>query len=441
MHDEKLNTRSFARRASPRKDRLPPTYESGLFCHTCQTNQMLLTNLLSNYLPPPDDPEYMRRVQMLPEYQRSVETRYPPVCAECLPTVEDEIRKRDHMARTRALGRILGESRGSVRRRRVPTTQQQKDKLDKELTMWRARGYLWFGSLLCTMVGYLIVACGYNITRVPTMLRPLIPARAQFQGRAVRIRGKKEYSILQLVAWFPGVLLPLFSLIYCSASLGLELMILIRSCIVLRLQQPPAVRLTGAKSREQISPTPSVASSRAVTPAEPDFLASLSLSSKPVLPPPMATNPIFGHPSLPLVVPSSTTSPPSTGPIRESSVTMDIEDDDDIRDPDAMDWSPIKPPSPENARSTAMREDESWLRPQRFFAPEEPTGLENLFARTIRLADTSEQGTQGGRARSSSQRRFAWSWQWAVMLCIVPIVGVSYKAWELHKGKTIFTEI
>ncbi len=75
MHDESLNTISFARRgthiasaltsadgpkqvflpvASPRKDRLPSTHRSTSFCHACQTNQMLLQNLLANYLPPPD---------------------------------------------------------------------------------------------------------------------------------------------------------------------------------------------------------------------------------------------------------------------------------------------------------------------------------------------------------------------------------------------------
>ena len=73
MHDEKMNARSFAKRgvsrshrppfrvatydpgvASPRKDRLPTAYGQSLFCRTCQTNQMLISNLLSNYLPPPD---------------------------------------------------------------------------------------------------------------------------------------------------------------------------------------------------------------------------------------------------------------------------------------------------------------------------------------------------------------------------------------------------
>jgi hypothetical protein len=67
MHDEALNSRSFAKRASPSKDRLPTIYgHLGPFCHTCQTNQMLLVNLLSNYLPPPDVCLFM---QLAPSFQ------------------------------------------------------------------------------------------------------------------------------------------------------------------------------------------------------------------------------------------------------------------------------------------------------------------------------------------------------------------------------------
>lgn len=70
MYDENLNKDSFAKRgtfrsvclktqltfiaASPRRDRFPTSYGPGPFCHTCQTNQMLLMNLLSSYLPPPE---------------------------------------------------------------------------------------------------------------------------------------------------------------------------------------------------------------------------------------------------------------------------------------------------------------------------------------------------------------------------------------------------
>ena len=89
---------------------------------------------------------------------------------------------------------------------------------------------------------------------------------------------------------------------------------------------------------------------------------------------------------------------------------MDIEDDDEApsprkRDPDAMDWTPTLP-SPEkpnhmlNGKGQARYYDDgSWLRPQRFFAPEEPTGLEGLFSTTIKLSD-DEQATADARARA-----------------------------------------
>lgn len=60
-------------------------------------------------------------------------------------------------------------------------------------------------------------------------------------------------------------------------------------------------------------------------------------------------------------------------------------------DPDAMDWSPTSSPVKRKARPPHIKRDNddgSWLRPQKFFAPEEPTGLENLFERTIKLVDT-----------------------------------------------------
>lgn len=72
MHDEAMNHLSFAKRGAlyarvvlspytdlsiiglPRQDVIPTSYGSGPFCHSCQTNQMLIINLLSNYLPPPE---------------------------------------------------------------------------------------------------------------------------------------------------------------------------------------------------------------------------------------------------------------------------------------------------------------------------------------------------------------------------------------------------
>jgi hypothetical protein len=194
MHDESLNSHSFAKRgnspflgcllssscydpASPSKDRLPTAYGKGPFCHTCQTNQMLLVNLLSCYLPHPDvcfmsaspfnhvpeklvqSPDYRRRLNKLPEYRESLHARYPPVCDACLPAVEEEIQSKDHMARTKALGGWLKESKGKDKHRRTVATVKDRDHLSLEIFAWRARGVLWAASLTAANLGYAAGTC------------------------------------------------------------------------------------------------------------------------------------------------------------------------------------------------------------------------------------------------------------------------------------------
>ncbi|EJF66801.1 hypothetical protein DICSQDRAFT_95566 [Dichomitus squalens LYAD-421 SS1] len=483
MHDENLNARSFARRASPRKDRLPTTYGNASFCHTCQTNQMLLQNLLANYLPPPDDPEYENRLELLPEYQRSIEVRYPPVCTNCMPTVEEEIRKKDQMARVRALGSALRNTKGTDNRRRTSATRKERDKLERELRLWRIRGCLWAASAACAIAGYASITATYHLVSLPESFPPFLLSlvlisifwtgwdrtyatvrRYQFQGRAVRVHGKQQYNALQLMAWFArlatATLLVLPRLkpsldavhlwtdplahcarIYTGTMLVCEISTLLACAFVLKVQHPPPVRLVDSKGRlRQLSATPSLSSSRDVTPVapEPDMLSTLTLSNKPVLSAPSVQNPIFGMPSLHTAA-SQASPPPRTNSAAPRSPDMDVDmDDDDDRepDPDAMDIdraSPVK-----------QRNDEgSWLRPQRFFAPEEPTGLETLFARTIRLVDTSDQNERAarsadGRRYASSRKtgRFLRNWRIWLTLSVVPLLAVGYKAWDVYRRRS-----
>ncbi|KAI9065838.1 hypothetical protein FKP32DRAFT_1646859 [Trametes sanguinea] len=486
MHDENLNARSFAKRASPRKDRFPSSYGNTVFCHTCQTNQMLINNLLSNYLPLPDDPEYESRLATLPEYRLSVERRYPPICPNCLPAVEEEIRKRDHMARVRALGGALKTTRGTDSRRRSSATQKERDKLERELKAWKIRGCLWVGTLVCALAGHLSIAASYHPFSVPNQLVPALPPlvvvsilwtawnptfatfrRSQFQGRAVRVHGRKTYNALQLTAWAlrlsTTVALAMarykpdtdyFGLwrnprsqharIFASVMLACELIILLWSHLILKVQHPPPVRLIDSKSHlRALSATPSLpsSSSRDVTPAvpEPDLIASLTLSNKPVVAAPPAFNPVFGLPSL--ATAAAPASPPrrptSTSP-RPPNLDVDMDDDDDDRDPDAMDIDPSSP-----VKRPGRDDDGSWLRPQRFFAPEEPTGLEHLFARTIRLVDNSDQGADGQGASRRGQRSQAWmrwlarSWPVIVALILVPLVAAAaYRFWDVRRRKS-----
>lgn len=95
---------------------------------------------------------------MLPEYRESLYDRYPPVCASCTPLVEEEIKRKDNMARTRALGGWLRESKGKETQRRI-SGQKPREAISVELAAWRVRGCLWVATMLAAVVGDF--ACGY----------------------------------------------------------------------------------------------------------------------------------------------------------------------------------------------------------------------------------------------------------------------------------------
>ncbi|KAG5647583.1 hypothetical protein DXG03_008936 [Asterophora parasitica] len=145
--------------------------------------------------------------------------------------------------------------------------------------------------------------------------------------------------------------------------------------MVLRLHQPPAIRLLDTHAHKPSvsrSATPHT-SSRADSPAlglgrpppshDPEFLAALSLSSKPIMTP---TTPVFGLPSL-----LSSVTPAAAA---------------EVLDADAMDWTPTGTFG-SKGKATQEPDDGSWLRPQRFFAPEKPTGLEGLFEQALMVVD------------------------------------------------------
>ncbi|KIJ21898.1 hypothetical protein PAXINDRAFT_105505 [Paxillus involutus ATCC 200175] len=417
MHDEKLNTKSFAKRASPSKDRLPSMYGTGQFCHTCQTNQMLLVNLLSNYLPPPRHPDYAKRLEQLPAYRESLNVRYPPVCENCSPAVEDEIQRKNQMARTEALGGWLKESKGKDRQRQVSGTEREREKVESQLAVWRLRGALWWTTLICVVASHAAAIQEYSFPRMLVRAVPVLPVfsllslfytawdptyyhfkKARVQGRDIRVKGKTRYIVLQMIAWFSRLTTSILLVlawhsssrdylrtstypsshrirIYCSISLLVEISVLFSSFAILHLQRPPPIRLidtSGQSSSARVTPELSSHSARASpmpsAPAasEPDLIASLTLSSKPVISP---TNPIFGHPSL---------LPSTAGPTALQGSPIKV---DGSLDEDAMDWTPTNP-SPIKPKRLVDNDNGSWLRPQRFFPPERPTGLETLFANT-----------------------------------------------------------
>jgi hypothetical protein len=173
---------------------------------------------------------------MLPEYQISIEQRYPPVCSSCLPAVEDEIRNRNHMARTNAFGRWLSQSKG--KRKKAALTNDDAAKFDRDIRLWKCRGCLWVMALCMSIAGhssglhqslpclpfhlisYVVSLFGCRImptATFPSRLLPiaavvLFPAayswnpthapikRAKHQGRDLRLQGGTAY-IASLFRW------------------------------------------------------------------------------------------------------------------------------------------------------------------------------------------------------------------------------------------------
>ncbi|KAJ7102090.1 Ima1 N-terminal domain-containing protein [Mycena belliarum] len=444
MHDENLNSKAFSKRSMPRKDRLPTIYGPGVFCHTCQTNQMLLVNLLANYLPPPGSPESERRMQTLDEYRESLHLRYPPVCESCRPAVEEEIRRKDAMARTQALGGWLNQTKGKSRQRQTSQTIQEPDKLP-EMVVWRLRGCLWAATLTASILCSASAALGYRPFRSLSFVLPGLPVlavlsifwaawdptyssfrSARMQGRDVRVRGKTKHITLQMLSWTSRLITSIIlaahwsrrtdvlhlsqfpsarGRLYFTFYLVVELCAAFLSFFILRLQQPPAIRLIdttthrrdSSRSRSQ-TPNPNT---HVNSPApEADLMAGLSFSSRPVMTP---QGPVFGLPSM------------------LSSLQSQAEPKHDADEMD-VDWTPGDPKG--HAKVSAQSGDTSWLRPQRFFAPEAPTGLEGLFERTKLVDDVAMTDATSGAPSSRSR-----NWAWIYALCLVPIMALAYKAW------------
>lgn len=130
---------------------------------------------------------------------------------------------------------------------------------------------------------------------------------------------------------------------------------------------------------------------------------------------------------------------------------MDEEEPERERDPNAMDWTPTSSPAKRNKGkhqngSAAGNEgnSNSWLlRPQRFFAPEEPTGLETLFARTISLSDMDQPHSNGAgkNTRGRFGTRQPWYWGVVIGVAVVPLLAaIAYKIWEPKRGMWVPVE-
>jgi len=90
--------------------------QNTVFCKTCQKNQGILLQTLSKYLPDQSHPRYAEYEAKLPQFRTDLEKRYPPVCQNCVNTVNNRLQSTTYIANSENLKLQLERTR-----RRAPT--------------------------------------------------------------------------------------------------------------------------------------------------------------------------------------------------------------------------------------------------------------------------------------------------------------------------------
>lgn len=63
------------------------------FCDECISNQTIVMQIMANYLPEENDPDYQILLNNSSNYKKDLESRYPLVCSRCAPSVERKLLK------------------------------------------------------------------------------------------------------------------------------------------------------------------------------------------------------------------------------------------------------------------------------------------------------------------------------------------------------------
>ncbi|GEM08367.1 hypothetical protein Rt10032_c05g2384 [Rhodotorula toruloides] len=444
FYDPALNGESFAKRSSPSRTRLPssfPTTQNTPFCRQCLNNQSLQLHLLASYPSSDDDQDPSDQFPPLDDYRRSLDARYPLVCANCAPSVEGLIRERDYRVKTQALGARLRESQ--LRREREERMSRQVRRRDglkwtAEEWAWRARGAAWALTHGVTVVG---CCCGLledafsSFTPIP---HPAVAASSSISLLA---------AIISLLwsCWDPT-----WATLRKERARGrnpvvddrIPYIALVSAFYIPTLRHYPSIRLS-SRSSGTATPTSSL-TNQPTDPLEP--LAHLSLSRKGSLLAPSspttptgARSPVNGYtastassgslrnrkssglakgirPRVPSfsLRPWRTISTPTVPQAMEVDVAVSAAtgEDADGSNENSMDWTSTPPPSTVPFSSTSARSASPFGTPtptangsnyvnfarQRFVPPDlrKPTGLEGMFERVAVREEVGDQTIQAG---------------------------------------------
>ena len=103
------------------------------------------------------DPNHATALARLPAYKASLEVRYPLVCRNCLPAVQERIKQKEHFARSQAFGGWLETNRSGQRPalNRLSSTTGRDQEKPWEIWIWRGQGVLYVLNTAWTIISYL----------------------------------------------------------------------------------------------------------------------------------------------------------------------------------------------------------------------------------------------------------------------------------------------
>ncbi|EJU00012.1 hypothetical protein DACRYDRAFT_117616 [Dacryopinax primogenitus] len=150
-----MNHASWQRRAALPDNAFPPGTPWSTFCTQCVTNQKLIVEMLANYIPEESDSGYHAALANIAAYRADLERRYPPLCEECRPRVEAELKKRSDEATAEIRASMATSSGPTVSGTPIKAMKEGRkeggDLSTWEVYVWRIRGFLWILGLVLSV--------------------------------------------------------------------------------------------------------------------------------------------------------------------------------------------------------------------------------------------------------------------------------------------------
>lgn len=405
------NESSFSPLAQPRRhlmqsSTLEPQEAHSLLCRRCLTNLRIQTALLA-------DQDTATEAQAM---RHRLDERYPVLCEGCKPGVDSRIFARNNDAK-----REIWRSKMDHRRRAAANRPPSHSNIPPTaaLDSPRARSTL-IGvarlqnalSLLCFVVSWAFPSAPHawpdptwllaTQTLFHITFTRLVLDDARYFAQRDDILDDPlechlaEQSRLRRLAWSSWGL----SIFYTGAKMTLQPAMPSFAAHAWRWLSLAGVIVqtyTLASRRSSITAAPTVrAEPVAAAPLGDPPAAAPSTETDSNLSAHLATTPVFGL--------ASSSAHPQTAPLRA----------------DAMDWQPSEP----------LRDDDNEPDPiityprQRFFAPEQPTGLELLLSKRLTLEDRSIDAGPLAPAQGNETIRRAWEWSFVVVMATIVLAAL-----------------